>query len=86
MKDVGRWGLLNSMIFSLPITKTSDKIYACNLACRLELAFSLLILLKRLGKSHVPTIFSRKSIFAYCSWISSIFSKFCGRAHIMTSL
>ena len=39
IKVFGRGGWWNSMSLTLPITKIFDKIYACNMVCRLELEF-----------------------------------------------
>ena len=75
----GEWW--NSLILILPITKIFDKIYACNLACGLELVFPYLFCHKNPWKLHVSTIFLAKNRFlpilcVYCQ----LFLKFRGRA------
>ena len=64
--SVGGWGLWNSMILTLPITKIFDKIYSCNLVCGLELAFPYLFY-QKCGENciFICFCFSRKSNFAY---------------------
>ena len=57
--------------------KIFDKVYTCNLVCRLELAFPYLFCQK--------IVKIRKSIFCYTLCILSIVSKFWGRAYIMAS-
>ena len=60
------------MILILPITKIFDKIYACNLVCGLELAFSYLFWQKSRENRMFLHFFSQKSIFAYSLCILSV--------------
>ena len=60
------------MIFILPITKIFDKIYACNLVCRLELAFPYLFCQKSHENRMFLRSFGQKSIFAYILCILSV--------------
>ena len=74
------------MILNLPITKIFNKIYACNLVCKLELAFHYLSCRKYREYLHVPAIFQPKNTF--CLFFVYIFKILRSCLHydvIMTS-